>query len=92
MFGKMKQRDAEDVLGDIAKQDRRVNRARQSIQPASNAVGHRFCKAYVQVTYLVVRSRVFCSVDLLTPIRTEDARRRRFDPLTDRPPALKLAY
>lgn len=33
MFGKMKQRDAEDVLGDIAKQDRRINRARQSIAP-----------------------------------------------------------
>ena len=33
VFGKMKQRDAEDVLGDIAKQDRRINRARQSIAP-----------------------------------------------------------
>lgn len=34
VFGKMKQRDAEDVLGDIAKQDRRISRARQSIAPA----------------------------------------------------------
>lgn len=35
MFGKMKQRDAEDVLGDIAKQDRRISKARQSIAPGS---------------------------------------------------------
>lgn len=34
MFGRMKQRDAEDVLGDMAKQDRRISRARQSIAPA----------------------------------------------------------
>lgn len=34
VFGRMKQRDANDVLGDIAKQDRRANRARQSIAPA----------------------------------------------------------
>lgn len=39
VFGKMKQRDAEDVLEGIAKQDRRINRARQSIQPAPNSVG-----------------------------------------------------
>ena len=40
VFGKMKQRDAEDVLEGIAKQDRRINRARQSIQPAGpNTVG-----------------------------------------------------
>lgn len=33
MFGKMKQRDAKEVLGDIAKQDRRISRARGSIAP-----------------------------------------------------------
>lgn len=34
MFGKMKSKDAVEVLGDIAKADRRINRARQSIAPA----------------------------------------------------------
>ncbi|CBJ26161.1 expressed unknown protein [Ectocarpus siliculosus] len=40
VYGKMKQRGAEDVLGDIAKQDRRINRARQSITPAEGVTKH----------------------------------------------------
>ena len=35
VFGRMKQRDAEEVLGDIAKQDRRITKARQSIGSGS---------------------------------------------------------
>lgn len=39
MFGKMKQRDAEEVLGDMAKQDRRNNRARESVAPPASVRG-----------------------------------------------------